>query len=302
MKNSESNTLATNYQLPATSSIPHINAPKCNSITGVSNSNFVKSFQFLPKEKTDALTKIYAFCRIVDDCVDEPSSREEKQTALDYWKNETLLIHDGTPAHAVTKEIAEVVQRFQIPKDYLLGLVHGCQMDINKSRYQTYIELKDYCYHVAGLVGLICLKIFEYESPTAKKMAVDLGLAFQLTNIMRDIRDDIKLNRVYLPQEDIEKFGYSEEELLNLTDNEAFKELMKLYYSRALEYYKSAFEEFARDKEGKLIAAKVMAKTYFKIFKKMKKQNFPVLRKKVSLNYFEKALIIIPLFFKRSRN
>jgi len=279
--------------------IPHINATSCEEITKSSGSNFFKSFRLLPKKKMAALTVFYAYCRIVDDCVDEPSETHEKQTALDFWRNEIVNLYQDKPQHVITKEIAPVVQQHNIPEKYLLGIADGCQMDINQSCYKTYDDLMTYCYHVAGLVGLTCIKIFDYQSPEAEKMAIDLGLAFQLTNIMRDIKEDINRNRIYIPQEDLDKFNCSLSDLKSLKETDDFKHLMRDYYNRAEKHYLSAFAEFKNDKDNKLIAAKFMAKTYYKILNKLQKQDYPVLRHKVSLNFFEKLSLIMPVLLKK---
>ncbi|MFH1356951.1 MAG: phytoene/squalene synthase family protein [bacterium] len=279
--------------------IPHINATSCEQITKSSGSNFFKSFHLLPKDKMEALTVFYAYCRIVDDCVDEPTQTKEKQIALDFWRNEIVSLYQDKPQHIITEELAKVVRHYNIPENYLLGIADGCQMDINKSHYETYDDLMTYCYHVAGLVGLSCLKIFDYQSPQAEKMAIDLGLAFQLTNIMRDIKEDITRNRLYIPQEDLNKFNCSMHDLKKLKETDAFKRLMRDYYNRAEKHYLSAFEEFKNDKDNKLVAAKFMAKTYYKILNKLKKQDYPVLRNKVSLNFFEKLSLLIPVLLKK---
>jgi len=279
--------------------IPHFNAQSCDQITQASNSNFISSFKFLPKEKTDALTKIYAFFRIADDCVDELESSEDKQIALNYWKGELLKIYRNESAHPVMEELKIVILKYQIPENYFTGLIDGCQNDITKFRYETFQDLYDYCYKVAGLVGLTCLKIFEYDSPTSKQMAIDLGLAFQLTNIIRDIQSDLKLNRIYLAKEDMLNFSYTEQELINGIENQAFQNLMAYYANKAENYYQSAFAEFKKDKDNKLIAAKIMARVYHQILKKIQKKHFHVFDKKISLNFIEKLYLVFPFFLKR---
>lgn len=276
-----------------TKHIPHITAKTCKEITKSSKSNFLAAFRFLPKEKTQALIKVYAFFRIADDCVDELETADKKQRALNYWNEELKMTYRGESAHPVMKELKAVIDQYQIPQDYFTGLIKGCKMDITKFRYNTFDELYDYCYHVAGLVGLTCLKIFEYESPTANDMAINLGLAFQLTNIIRDIKSDLELGRIYLPQKDMQKFCYSENELVHKTENQAFFNLMTFYANKAEDYYQKACLEFKKDKDNKLAAVKVMAKIYRAILKKIQRNNYPVLRKRISLNPLEKFFLMI---------
>ena len=277
--------------------IPYQFAPDCQSITRGSKSNFIASFRFLPRYRTDALIKVYAFFRIADDCVDELDEPQDKLAALNFWRGHLELMYQGRPNHPVMAELYTIITRFNIPQEYFFGLLDGCEMDVNKTRYQNFAELYQYCYRVAGLVGLTCMKIFEYESDSAKRMAVDLGMAFQLTNIIRDIRDDLKLNRIYLPVQDIQQFGYSEQELRAGVENAAFINLMDFYYHKASGYYDLALSEFEFDPEDKLVAAKVMTTFYHAILKKIRAKRFPVLRKKVSLNVFEKTYLLLPYLF-----
>ncbi|HLD44440.1 MAG TPA: FAD-dependent oxidoreductase, partial [bacterium] len=299
MPHSKSNHSSPSSEDTAPADIPHLLATCCADVTSVSSSNFIRAFRFLPPAKTAALVKVYAFCRIMDDCVDEPTSQTHKQQALDYWHEQTRQMFARQPAHPVMAELRKVIDEYKIPQEYFLGIIHGCAQDIVKTRYQTYPELLDYCYHVASLVGLICMKIFGYVTPNAEKVAIDLGMAFQLTNIMRDLGEDYLKGRVYLAQEDLRQALYTEEDLKNKTENQALKQLLMLYHNRALAYYQTAFEEFEKDEHNKLIAARIMAKTYFKILQKMRRRGFRVLYKRVSLNFFEKAWIMLSFSCKR---
>lgn len=280
-----------------TKSIPYLNVSAAD-INRQSRSSFFTSFRFLTSDRQQALSVVYAFFRIADDCVDEITEPDDKRRALDFWAAELAAVYHGKPKQPVMCELQDVVRRYDIPENYFTGLIAGCQMDIEKTRYETMAELKEYCYCVAGLVGLTCMKIFGHESPTSEKAAVDLGFAFQLTNILRDVGGDLKIGRIYLPQEEMQRFGYSEDDLVKGIENENFFGLMNEFYRLADKHYQVAFEEFRKDKSGLLLTAKAMTEVYFHILKKIRRENYPVLRRKVRLNWFEKAKLMAPLLWK----
>lgn len=279
--------------------VPHFQAKSCAEITRTSGSSFTAAFRLLPKEKMEALTRIYAFCRIADDCVDTLTGAGDQQRALNFWRKELIKIYSKQPAHPVMEEVREVAERYRIPQGYFLGLIAGCEMDITKHRYETFEELYEYAYRVAGLVGLMCLRVFEYESPTAEDMAVNLGIALQLTNILRDIKADLEMGRIYLPTRDMKRFGYSAKELTAGRENQAFFRLMNHYAHKAQTYYAAAFSEFKNNRSKKLKAARLMARLYHKILKKIIKQRFPVLQKRVSLNFIEKSWLLFTTYLTR---
>lgn len=277
----------------ASPNIPYIQARSCADVLKKNRSNFFLSFWFLDKEKRQALNKIYGFARVADDCVDELSDPHEQHQALDFWTAEICkLYRHSEKLHPFMLDLKPVVERFAIPQDYFFGLLEGCRMDVDKKRYASFTELYEYCYRVAGLVGLMCLRIFEYESPTAKEFAINLGLAFQLTNILRDVKDDLKMGRIYFPASEMEKFGYGEKDFLTGVENENFFNFVIFFSGRAEEYYQKACEEFAKDASGKLVAARVMALSYRRILDKIKKQGFPVMHERVSLNPWEKVRVM----------
>lgn len=264
-----------------------------HAVTRSSGSNFVMAFRFLPKENRKALSTFYAFSRIIDDCVDEPKTKPEKRASLDYWKTELSKMDGGSPDSPIMRELQAVVTRYKIPKEYLHGIIQGCEMDIEKNRYQTMEDLQDYCYHVAGLVGLTCLKIFEYESPTARDMAINLGLAFQLTNIIRDVQTDLAMDRIYFPLSEFKKFGYTEQDLIQGIENKNFFSLLEAMTQKAESHYQMASIEFAKDTEGKLKTARIMASVYHMLLRKIRRKNYPVFRERVSLNCFEKLFALV---------
>lgn len=241
------------------------------------------------------MRRVYAFFRVIDDIVDEETDPKVKKDLIDSWKRELEKTYRGLTIVPLLAELKETIERFAIPHDYFLKLIEGCEMDMTKTRYQTFEELYEYCYRVASMVGLVCMKIFEYRSDTSDQMAIDLGLALQLTNIIRDVGVDFQKGRIYLPQEDLDRFHVSYQDLQDNKPNPAFLELMEFEYQRALTYYQKASPEFGKDKEGKLLAAKIMATVYGKILHKIKKKKYPVKTKRVRLGFGEKMFILLKI-------
>jgi phytoene synthase len=187
----------------------------CTTYTKQSGSNFYYSFLFLPRPRREAMYTIYALCRMVDSAVDDPPPGSNPLEVLVTWRQEVSAAYRGHPTLPVTVSLAAHLQEFDIPEQLIQELISGVEMDLTINRYATFSDLYPYCYRVASVVGLICLKIFKTQSPKAEDYAVNLGLAFQLTNILRDLYSDAQENRVYLPQEDFQRFGYSVESLLD---------------------------------------------------------------------------------------
>jgi len=218
---------------------------KLNSreITRKSGSNFASSFWFLPENKRKALTTIYAYCRITDDIVDCADQSDvplsEIKNQLSQWEENTLLAVQGrlngknTP---LLGELSQVVKEYQIPPDYFMKLIEGVKMDLEVQTYHTFEDLYQYCYRVAGIVGLICVEIFGYKNPKTRDYAVNLGVAFQLTNILRDIKSDLRRGRVYLPADDLKKFNLSPEILLASVDTSLSKEEVINHFKSLIDY------------------------------------------------------------------
>jgi len=267
-------------------------------VTKKSRSNFFSAFRFLEKEKRVALMRVYAFARIIDDAVDEGNDNQKKKEALKFWKTE--LTSSKSNSHPVIRELKESMESFRIPEKYFLDLIKGCEMDLVRNRYDTWEELLDYCYHVASTVGLMCLKIFEYNSPTASEMAINLGYAFQITNIIRDVGTDLDIDRIYIPKELLKKFNVTENDLRSRNPNDNFKILMEHLSEKSQSYYNKAATEYTKDTYNKLLPAKIMTQVYHGILCKIQKQNFPVLKKRVSLNFFEKTKILLPAYFRKA--
>ena len=274
-----------------------LNLDSARAITAKSKSNFSSSFFFLPSKKREAIRRVYAFFRVVDDVVDEETDPVRQKTLLNRWQQEIIRTYQGLTIVPLMKELKSSIDRFVIPQEYFLKLLEGCEMDLTKRRYDTFDELCKYCHHVASMVGLVCMKIFEYKSPTSEKTAADLGIALQLTNIIRDVGIDLKKGRIYLPQEDLKKFGVTEESLAAKNDNEQFLNLMNFQYQRAFSYYESGMSEFVHDKKKKLLAARIMGHVYRRLLEKIRQKNFPVLHERVRLNFLEKIGILVPILY-----
>lgn len=269
-------------------------------ITKTSGSNFVSSFWFLPKQKRQALNVIYAYCRLTDDIVDLARGGPEKQNAqktLDNWRKETVKSFKNGNDTPVLKELSGIVRQYQIPQDYFHQLIDGVQMDLEKNSYKTFEELYTYCYRVASVVGLICLKIFGYRNLRTKDYAVNLGVAFQMTNILRDLKTDAESGRVYLPEQDLEKFSLKRQDILRLssatTNDSAFKRLIDFECQRAEYFYKKAKENLTKEDRPNLTAAEVMCAVYHAILEKIKKVPLVTLRAKVRLSRLELACRIL---------
>lgn len=280
------------------STIPYLYARSAAEVGRKSGSNFLASFRFLNPEQRSALNAAYAFFRIADDCVDELPHPDDKRRALRFWREELARVYRGTPSHPVMRELQAAAKRYRIPEEEFSGLVRGCEMDIDQIHFETMAELTEYCHLVAGLVGRVCLRILGYDAPGANELAEELGLAFQLTNIVRDVGADLKLGRIYLPREVLSRFGYAEADLRAGIENDAFFRVMGFFHDEAARHYEAGARHFSGDNAGKLRAVAAMARIYRAILNKTKRENFPVLRKKVSLSRFEKFKSVLPLFWK----
>lgn len=263
-------------------------------------SSFFYSFSLLPKEKNEAINTVYAFCRETDDIVDETdSSAETKRSKIQEWKSELeIAIKNEDSKFTLLNKVSSVMKKFKIPSEPFFELIKGMELDIAKNRYNTFGELNDYCYKVASTVGLMCIEIFGYRNPKTKDFAVNLGIALQLTNILRDIKTDAQLGRIYIPLEDLQKFNYSESELMNFNYNEEFRKLMKFECDRAHEYYKKADESLDRSDKGLMLAARVMQHIYFRILKKIEKKNYNVFESELKVSKFKKIMITAGVYMK----
>jgi 15-cis-phytoene synthase len=272
----------------------------CSQLTRRSRSNFYYSFLFLSKEKREAMYAVYAFCRSVDDVADGSAPLREKQTLLDEWRRELDRCYDGNPQHPITVQLARSIRRFPIPKEHFEELITGVEMDLIHSRYPTFHELYEYCYRVAGVVGLMCIEIFGYRNPKAKDYAVNLGLALQLTNIIRDLKVDAERGRIYLPQDELARFGYHEDELLRGAYTPAFFELIRFAGSRARQYFHSARQLLAAEDRRSLFAAEIMGTIYYRLLDTIEASGYRVFDRTITLPTSHKLWIALSIWARSS--
>jgi phytoene synthase len=299
---------ATSYS--PNSHVPHELAHDILPPVQQSTSNFFYSFSLLPKEEREAMHRVYAFCRYTDDIVDtDPVALTESSAArydaiqrkrerLNRWRQEVERCYNGSSTHPILKPLTAVVNRFSIPQQYLQLLIDGCERDLVQHRYETFQELKEYCYSVASVVGLISIEIFGYKYDETKEYAVNLGYALQLTNILRDIKSDQLNGRIYIPIEDFERFDYSEEELKRDVYNENFMELMRFQTRRAREYYHKARAALRPDESITMFAAEIMDAIYYRLLEKIELAEYNVFAHKISVSTIHKILIALRLWTK----
>lgn len=260
-------------------------------------SSFYYSFSFLPKDERNAISSVYAFCSYIDDIVDSTPNDEnhkaQKLERLEWWEDVIDKIYQEKINSPLMKPLTHVVQRFHIPKQYFLTLIDGVRRDLFQTRYDTFEELKDYCYSVASVVGLISIEIFGYKYEETKSYAINLGYALQLTNILRDIKVDKDRGYIYLPKSDMEKFNYSEEDLKNEVYNPEFVELMRFQSHRVRTFFHKARTSLRPDEKPTIFAAEIMDSIYYRLLEKIELNDFNVYRKKIRVSTAHKLLTTI---------
>ncbi|MGE3154286.1 MAG: presqualene diphosphate synthase HpnD [Nitrospiraceae bacterium] len=259
----------------------------CTTLTKRSGSNFYYSFFFLPRERREAMYTVYAFCKEVDSAVDEPPAGSNPREELRRWRQELTAVYHGRPTHPVMISLATHAKLFDIPQELCEELINGVEMDLSLTRYQTFTDLYQYCYRVASVVGLICLRIFGVQSPKATAYAIDLGLAFQMTNILRDLGVDARNGRMYLPLEDLDRFGYQESDLLAERMTPAYYALMRFECERARTFYDKArqsLEELPASDRQLLTVAEIMRGVYSRILTRIESSNYQVFGPRIRLS------------------
>lgn len=273
----------------------------CTAYTKQSGSNFYYSFLFLSKAKRQAMYTVYAFCKAVDSAVDEPPAGSNPKDELRRWRRELDAVYGGTPTLPITVSLAHHVKALSIPKVYFEELIKGVEMDLSNNRYATFEELSLYCYRVASVVGLICLHIFGNTSARAQDYAVSLGMAFQLTNILRDIDADASDNRVYIPLDDLHSCNYSEKALLQKTYSPEFKALMQQEAARARQYYekaRAALTSMPPSERRALIVAEIMRGIYSRILDKIEQSGYQVFGPRISLSTSHRLAIALSIWVR----
>ncbi|MCD6681706.1 MAG: presqualene diphosphate synthase HpnD [Burkholderiaceae bacterium] len=255
----------------------------CRERAAKSGSSFYYSFAFLSAQRRRAITALYAFCREVDDVVDESSDAALARTRLDWWRGEIERLYAGAPQHPVTRALAPYLQPFSIDRRRLLEIIDGMQMDLEQNRYLDFEGLRLYCRRVAGVVGELAANIFGATEPRTRDYAQELGLAFQLTNIIRDVGEDARKGRIYLPIEDLQRFEVPAHEILASRHSERFVALMRFQADRAREHYRRAFAALPKADRRSQLPGLMMAAIYATLLAEIEHDGFLVLDRRTML-------------------
>ncbi len=264
----------------------------CRKLAKSTAGNFYLTFHLLPKLKSDSMCALYAFMRTSDDLADEPGEKESIRIALANWRDQTLKALDGNFTHPIHPAFFAMINRHHIPHQFILDVLNGVEMDLDTHRYQTFDDLYKYCYRVASAVGLCCIHIWGFNSEKAFKPAEAAGIALQLTNILRDIKEDNSRGRIYLPQEELSQFNYNEDKLALEVRDECFYNLLEFQANRAGQYYEQALEltQYLDGPARGIFLA--MLHTYKAILEKMKKDRFDLFNTKVRISTLKKMILL----------
>ena len=271
----------------------------CKQKAAQSGSSFTVSFIFLPKNQRNAMIALYAFCREVDDIVDECNDYQVAQTKLNWWKSEINNLYANTPQHPVTKALQPVIKQYNLAQEHFLEIIDGMEMDLKFNRYQDFKQLQLYCYRVASVVGLLSASIFGFKNRKTLKYAHDLGMAFQLTNIIRDVGEDARRGRIYLPLDELKKAKVSEDDILQSRETPQIKELIEYQIERAESYYDKALRELPAEDAKQQRTGLMMAAIYRTLLREIKADSAEkVLSRKTSLPPLRKFMLAARTFFK----
>jgi 15-cis-phytoene synthase len=263
----------------------------CRQKAAQSGSSFYYSFLFLPPERRRAITAVYAFCREVDDAVDEPSDASAARTTLAWWRNEIARLYAGQPQHPVTRALAPAVGPFRIDQSQLVEIMNGMEMDLTQSRYLDFAGLQLYCHRVAGVVGALAAGIFGYRNPATLEYAERLGLAFQLTNIIRDVGEDARKDRLYLPLDELREFGVTVADILDGRHTESFVRLMRFQADRARHCYDEALALLPPEDRQAQRPGLMMAAIYRTLLDEISRDDYRVLDRRTALTPIRKLWI-----------
>ena len=263
----------------------------CQNKAAQSGSSFYYSFRFLPPDRRRAITALYAFCREVDDVADEVSDVNIARAKLGWWRAELANLFQGHPQHPVTKALASATKSFGVDEARLNEIIDGMEMDLTHHRYHDFESLKLYCHRVAGVVGQLSAGIFGYTNPTTLVYAEQLGLAFQMTNIIRDVGEDARRDRIYLPQDELVKFGVTTADILAARQTPAFRQLMSYQTQRAKSLYGAAFEALSPEDRRPQRPGLIMSAIYRALLEEIERDGFNVLTQRISLTPMRKLWI-----------
>ena len=257
-------------------------------ITRASQSNLALAFISLSRERRRDMTVFYAFCRVIDDIADATDlAVTEKQAGLTSWR---LWLRQSTGEESsLARDVRALMGKYSLPPEMLEEIIAGVEMDLRKSRYANFEELRVYCYRVASAVGLVSIEIFGYRNPACKQYAIELGLALQTTNIIRDVGKDLESGRIYLPQDEMARFDYAERDLQAREYNQNFLRLMQFQAGRAHSFFEKATALLPREDRRSMVAAEIMRSVYFALLRRIELDNFRVFEKEYRLNKLERA-------------
>ena len=272
----------------------------CEEVTRREAGNFYPAFLLLPAPQRRSMCALYTFMRIADDLSDEPSPIPVKRQQLADWRGGLRSALAGRYLHLSHPALHDTVVRYGIPTLYLEAVIDGVEMDLEPVAYRTFAELRNYCYHVASVVGLSCIHIWGFHGAEATRFAEDAGIAFQLTNILRDLGEDAARGRIYLPQEDLDRFGYTVERLGRGVCDSTFHELMRFEVQRARDYYQSGWRLVPRLSPSGQAVFLMMARTYRGLLHEIEERDYDVFRGRVRVPKWKKlmfALAVLPVRF-----
>lgn len=266
-------------------------APVSRQIAQRSKSNLALALSTLPRQRKEDMMTFYAFCRVIDDIADEPvETLQERAVKLAAWREGVL--NEFSDPDDLQAEIAELPRRYPIDRTLLAEIIDGVASDLVTTRYQTYEQLLAYCYKVACVVGLVSIEIFGYKNAACKEYAVALGYALQLTNIIRDVAEDARNQRVYLPQEDLQRFGVTDEDLIQGRHSPEFEALMQFEHDRARGFFEQAAQLLPREDRRHMLAAEMMGQVYGEILEKIRQRRFQVFGPRIGLSKLRKIAIL----------
>lgn len=260
----------------------------CQQKTVQSGSSFYYSFLFLPPERRRAITALYAFCREVDDTVDECTDQSIARIKLAWWRTELMNMYEGAPTHPVTQALQPHLAVYNLQQQHMQAIVDGMEMDLDQTRYLDYTAMKRYCWHVASVVGILSASIFGVSNLKTLEYAEQLGLAFQLTNIIRDVGEDARKGRIYLPVNELQQFGVTAADLLNARHSDKFENLMRFQTERAQRVYDDAFALLPREDRRAQRPGLMMAAIYRTVLDEIERDKFHVLNQRISLTPLRK--------------
>lgn len=271
----------------------------CKQKTAKSGSSFYYSFMFLSAEKREAITALYAFCREVDDIVDECSELQVAQVKLAWWRDEIEKLYQRTPIHPVTKALLPHVTKFNLDQALFKEIIDGMEMDLNFNRYADFKQLQLYCYRVASVVGLLSAQIFGFHHRKTLKYAHDLGMAFQLTNIIRDVGEDARRTRIYLPLDELAQFNVTEDDILKSRESANVKALMDFQIHRAESFYDKALSQLPDEDRKSQIVGLMMAAIYRTLLREIQADGAEkVLNSRIALGALRKFSLALKVWFK----